>query len=98
MSSKNASTIAAQGRTLTQAKNHREPWSQIEIDLLVDCADETAEAVAEVLERTLYAVTNARYYLAHGMPIGGGAAPVAPASRVRAYTFIGDDVPPGWND
>lgn len=94
------STLAAQGRTLTRAKNHREPWSQVEVDLLIDCSDETAEVVAEALERTLYAVQSARYALAHGLPVGGGNTPVhEPSStRQRAYTFVDGDVPPGWND
>lgn len=95
----NASTLAAQGRTLIKAKNHREPWSQVEVDLLLECADEKVEVIAEVLERTLYAVTNARYLLAHGQPLGGGHGTVqVSTSRTRAYTFIGDDVPPGYRD
>jgi hypothetical protein len=96
----NASTLQAQGRTLTTAKNHRAPWDGVEIDLLVSCPDERAEDVAYALERTLYAVQSARHQLATGQPIGGGNEPATAASspRQQAWTFVGNDVPPGWND
>lgn len=93
-----ASTVRSQGRTLGSAKNHQEPWASVEIEWVVETRDVPAEEVAEILGRTLYAVQNARYALDHGIPIGGGSAPQAPTSRQRTYTFVGDDVPPGWND
>jgi len=93
------STIAAQGRTVGKATHHREPWAVTEIELVVETREIPAEEVAETLGRTLYAIQWARHALDAGLPIGGGAEPVQPAtSRQRAYTFIGDDVPPGWND
>lgn len=95
-----ASTIAAQGRTLVQATNHREPWAQVEVDLVIETREIPAEEVAETLGRTLYAIQWARHALDAGLPLGGGHGPSeAPSSpRQRAYTFIDGDYPPGWMD
>lgn len=94
-----ASTIAHQGRTETMATSHREPWAQVEVDLVIETRDIPAVEVAEALGRTLYAIQWARHALDTGLPLGGGNEPAKPASsRDRAYTFIGDDVPPGWRD
>jgi hypothetical protein len=64
------STIAHQERSLLTAKNHREPWLPHEVDLLTEDAE--ASELAEILGRTLYAVTNARHLLAKGVSLGGG--------------------------
>lgn len=92
-----ASAVAAQGRTATKATHHREPWAVTEVELVVETRDIPAEEVAETLGRTLYAVQWARHAVDHGIPVGGGKAPVEATSRqARTYTFIDGDVPEGW--
>lgn len=64
------STIAHQQRSLLTARNHREPWMPHEVDLLNEKSE--ASELAEVLGRTVYAVTAARHLLSRGVVLGGG--------------------------
>jgi hypothetical protein len=51
-----------------------------EVDLLLE--DSPATELAEVLERTVYAVTSARHLLAQGVALGGGQG-TKPARKAR---------------
>lgn len=92
----NESTKRAQARSLLTADHWGEPWSPGEIEIVQEFLDVPVEEVAETLGRTVYAVYNARLALARGLALGGGERRRRP--QERAYTFIGDDCPPGWRD
>lgn len=64
------STIAHQQASLLTATNHREPWMPHEVELLKEPVE--ASELAALLNRTLYAITNARHLLAKGVSLGGG--------------------------
>lgn len=93
----NQSTQAAQARSLPLAKNWGQGWDGFELDLVKDGASATAEELAYMLDRTVYAVQNVREALRKGRPVGSDRQAPTP-SQVRTYTFLDGDCPPGWDD
>lgn len=93
----NVWTQRAQARTLITADNWGQPWDAEEIEMVGTFGDTTAEELALALGRTVYAVNAVREALRLGDKVGGGRARVIARAEV-GYTFIGDDVPPGWWD
>lgn len=99
--------VAAQQRTLATADKWGQPWTCADVDYIMAHTDSmTDEQLATGLGRTLAAIWNMQHRI-----ISEGAAGVAatlragrtravatPARVERTYTFVGDDVPPGWND
>lgn len=93
-----------QGTTLVTATERGERWTRDDLDLVVAFTDdERDEDIAITLGRSLYAIWNIQNRLRHEGVEGVIASYANDATRVRplssrTYTFIGDDVPPGWND
>lgn len=64
----------AQSRTLAEAENNGEGWTQFEIDMLIEYTDkETDETLALTLGRTLWAVVAKQYELRNGRRAQGTA-------------------------
>lgn len=86
------------------ADHNGERWTTDEVRYIAEHTDvERDEDMAKELGRTLFAVWNLQHRLrTEGVEgvlesFAREAAQVRPLSE-RVYTFIGDDVPPGWND
>lgn len=102
----NASSLASQDRTLADASNWGETWTVEDVEFVVEFTDDVKdEELALTLGRSLYAIWALQHRVRHegfaGVVASVEASQIARAraSRVEVgYTFIGDDVPPGWND
>jgi hypothetical protein len=93
----NLARAARQEVSIPLARNHGEGWSPSDVAVVAEAPAITVD-LAEALGRTEYALQNVRQLLRNGGHVGSSrVAPVRPLSE-RVYTFIGDDVPPGWND
>lgn len=92
-----------QGVTLVTATERGERWTRDDLEFVVAMTEtERDEDIAVALGRTLFAIWNIQFRLTHEGVEGVVASqerttPVRPLSN-RTYTFIGDDVPAGWND
>ena len=89
---------------LLEATEHRQPWSNEDLEFVIEMTDvETDEDIALALGRTLYALWAIQHRIKSGdLVLDEARKREAQAARTRreerAYTFIGDDVPPGWWD
>lgn len=83
----NASTLAAQARTLEQAARNGVHWTQAELDKLrdLDARGLTDEAIARELNRTLFAIQSAHQVLAEKRE--RVVATQSPAARTFAGGF-----------
>lgn len=90
----------AQDRTLAFADAWGEPWSPNEVEFVQAFTDDaTDEEIAVTLGRSLYAIWSIQSRLRTGDLDFDRATRVTTSARVAqapTYTFIGDDVPPGW--
>lgn len=93
-----------QATTLATATAYKQRWETDDLELVVEFTETVSdEDLALVLGRSLYAIWNIQYRLRHEGVEGVLQASKVDATQVRplsnrVYTFVGDDVPPGWND
>lgn len=90
-----------QGETLVTADAWGEPWTRSDLEIVQAFTNEVTDAeLATTLGRSLAAIWSIQHRIANG-EIDLTRATRRDAERhplERAYTFIGDDVPPGWDD
>jgi hypothetical protein len=88
-----------EARTLAEASNHRDYWDRQDLEYVAKHRDTlTDEVMAYALGRSYYAVVSIKQVLDQRL---GAEVRVTERHRQEtapAYTFIGNDVPPGWND
>jgi hypothetical protein len=86
-----------EAETLKTADNHRETWDLDDLEFVAAFRDETNdEELAVTLGRSLYAVQSIKRVLDERIT---REVAVRNVTRTETgWTFIGDDVPPGWND
>lgn len=86
----------AQERVTPFASEHRMPWDGEDVEMVSVMGTEVpVEELALALGRTVYAVENVKQALREGTKVGGGRRR-SEAAQTPSYTFLGDDVPPGW--
>lgn len=97
----NVSNAKAQARTTTCAESNGDAWETSDIEFVIAFTDDARdEDIAIALGRTLYAVWSVQTRIRNdGIDATRTFYARRNVTRVeRSYTFIGDDVPPGWND
>lgn len=88
-----------EARTLPMAENHRDYWEREDLEFVREFRDTaTDEELAYALGRSYYAVVSIKHVLDERLAAEVRVTEKQRQTQARAYTFIGDDVPPGWND
>jgi hypothetical protein len=90
-----------QGMTVITADANGEPYTRDDLEFIAEFTNDATDAdIALALGRTLAGIWNIQHRIKTG-DIDLSRATRRDAIRhplERAYTFIGDDVPMGWND
>jgi len=90
------STVRHQQASLKTAHRWGDTWTSADLEFLAACPEIPVAELAAALGRTVYAVSCARTTLADDRPRAAATSRRKPARPAQTWTFIGDDVPPGW--
>lgn len=86
-----------EANTLATAKNHRSTWTSDDLEFVAAFRDEaTDEELAIALGRSYFAIASIKRELDERMTKSVEERTVSTQRREKGWTFVGDDVPPGW--
>ena len=88
-----------EARTLATAENHREVWTNADLEFVAAFRDEaTDEELAVTLGRSYYAIASIKRVLDErmGRVVENRVTAQDRVRSARTYTFIDGDVPPDW--
>lgn len=83
--------------TLAEAGHHRDDWSHDDLLFVAKHADHmTDEELAYRLGRSYYAIASIKQVIEERLSKPARLTERQRIDRAPVYTFVGNDVPPGW--